>query len=120
MPQSQAGTAVSTDPAGEWFRFWRSYLDKDEDPRFRHTWERGVKVGQRVAIERTASWAGLVPLLQDVLDYLIETAIERAADMGVGADLTGVDGTSEAGGASPASAGPDLTVGSPDTQVAFR
>jgi hypothetical protein len=37
-------------------------------------------------------------------------------DMGAGADLTGVDGTSEAGGMSPASAGPDLTVGSSRAQ----
>jgi len=69
-----------------------------------------VKIGQRLAIERTASWSGLVPLLQDVLDYLVETAIERAADMG-GADLTGVDGNGQGG--RTANAAPDPTVGSP-------
>jgi hypothetical protein len=82
MARAKAGEAVPTDPASEWFKWWKGYLASDEDPRFRHTWDRAVKVGQRVAIERTASWAGLVPLLQDVLDYLIETAIEREATRG--------------------------------------
>jgi hypothetical protein len=39
-----------------------------------------VAVGQRLAIERTARWAGLVPLLQDVLEYLTALAIERVAE----------------------------------------
>ena len=40
-----------------------------------------------------------------------------AVGMSVGADLTGVDGSSEVGGMSPASAVPDLTVGSPRAQL---
>jgi hypothetical protein len=76
-------------------------------------YEYGVKVGQRLAIERTAAWAGLVPLLQDVLDYLIETAIQRDIDAGV--NLTGVDGSSQA--TSLAGAVPDPTVGRPGVEV---
>ena len=79
MSHAKPGEAVPTDPAAEFFRFRHGVLQGDDDPRFRTTWERAIKVGQRVAIERTASWAGLVPLLQDVLDYLIETAIEKDA-----------------------------------------
>jgi len=118
---------TSTDPRSAWYA-WRSRSSQRDDPLANY--EYGVRIGQRVAIERTASWAGLVPLLQDVLDYLVETAIERTADMGVGADLTG-DASSKGEGErfapeveAVASRAPqpleteDLTVGSPDSQVA--
>jgi hypothetical protein len=86
MPVTQGpGVAVSTDPRSAWYA-WRSRSSQRDDPLANY--EFGVRIGQRVAIERTASWAGLVPLLQDVLDYLIETAIERTAGMGVGAELS--------------------------------
>jgi len=120
---------TATDPRSAWYA-WRSRSSQRDDPLANY--EFGVKVGQRVAIERTASWAGLVPLLQDVLDYLIETAIERAAGMGDGADLTGQaasDGRAVGGSApeveavtSPAPQSPEdgnPTVRSPDSQVAF-
>lgn len=102
---------MPTDPRGAWFAWRTRHLEAE--PLEAYEW--GVKIGQRVAIERTAQWAGLVPLLQDVLDYLIESAIER--DM-AGASLTGVDGNGEAD-ALPASAGPDPTVGRPSQQLAF-
>jgi hypothetical protein len=103
---------TSTDPRGAWYA-WRSRSSQRDDPLANY--EYGVRIGQRVAIERTASWAGLVPLLQDVLDYLIETAIER--DMGGGADLTGVDGSDQAVCPEPADVVPDPTVGSSAAQV---
>ena len=104
---------TSTDPRSVWYA-WRHGSSVRDDPLANY--EFGLKIGQRIAIERTAAWAGLVPLLQDVLDYLIETAIERNAssDMGDG-DLTGVDGSGH-GGTDSTHAVPDLTVVA-DTQV---
>jgi hypothetical protein len=103
---------VPTDPRAAWYA-WRNAGRNPlaYDPLANY--EYGVKVGQRLAIERTASWAGLVPLLQDVLDYLIETAIQRDIDAGV--NLTGVDGSSQA--TSLAGAVPDPTVERPGVEV---
>jgi len=68
-----------TDAAAEWFRFWHGYLHADEDPRFVATWERALKVGQKLGHERTKYWAGLVPLLEDLLAVERELAVERRA-----------------------------------------
>lgn len=102
---------MATDARAAWWA-WRKGSSWSEDPLANY--EFGLKIGQRLAIERTASWAGLVPLLQDVLDYLIQTAVER--DMGAGVDLTGVDGSGEVGAS--ASAVPDPTVEHPGVQEA--
>jgi hypothetical protein len=70
-----------TDPRAAWYA-WRTAATKRGDPLSDDplaNYEFGVKIGQRLALERTASWSGLVPLLQDVLDYLVETAIEHEA-----------------------------------------
>jgi len=72
----------ATDPSAAWFA-WRGALAKRGDPAGDDplaNYEFGLKVGQRIALERTATWAGLVPLLQDVLTYLTELAIERDAE----------------------------------------
>ncbi len=68
-----------TDPRSAWYA-WRTAATKRGDPMSDDplaNYEFGVKIGQRMALERTASWAGLVPLLQDVLDYLVQTAIDQ-------------------------------------------
>jgi len=70
------GAVPATDPRSVWYA-WRHGSSSRDDPLANY--EFGLRIGQRLAIERTASWAGLVPLLQDVLDYLIETAVEREA-----------------------------------------
>lgn len=77
MAPTGRSEAVPTDPRAAWYA-WRSRATMRDDPL--SNYEFGLKVGQRMAIERTASWAGLVPLLQDVLDYLIDTAVQREAD----------------------------------------
>lgn len=74
------GVAVPTDAASEWFRFWHGYLHADEDPRFLATWERALKVGRRLGYESTKYWAGLVPLLEDLLAVERELAIDRAGE----------------------------------------
>ena len=82
MPDKAPGIAVPdrVDPTGEWFRFWHGYLHADDDPRFRATWERAFKIGQQVGHQQTKYWAGLVPLLEDLLAVERELAIERAGE----------------------------------------
>ena len=84
MVNTTSGVAVPrvdkkpTDAMSAWFAWRAKYPERADDPIA--SYEFGVKIGQALAIERTASWAGLVPLLQDVLDYLIALAIEREAE----------------------------------------
>jgi hypothetical protein len=94
---------TKTDPRAAWHA-WRSRSAMRMDPLANY--EFGLKVGQRLAIERTT---GIVPLLEDLRDYLGELAVGMGNTR---ADLTGVDGSGH-GGAQTAHAVPDLTVGSP-------
>lgn len=115
MPQTSPGEAVPSNSRSAWYA-WRTAMAKRGDPRSDDplaNYEFGVRIGQRMAIDRTAQWAGLVPVLQDVLDYLLELAIER--DMDAGVDLTGTDGSSESVVPVTGGAVPDLTV--EDTSV---
>lgn len=68
------------DSTEEWFKFWHGYLHADEDPRFLATWERALKIGQRQGYERTKYWAGLIPLLEDLLAVEHELAVERQGE----------------------------------------
>lgn len=81
MPRSGPGDGVSTNPRDVWYA-WRTAMAKRGDPAGDEPlacYEFGVHIGQKMALERTAKWAGLVPLLQDVQQYLIELAVEREA-----------------------------------------
>ena len=68
---------TATDAVEEWFKFWHGYLHADDDPRFLATWERALKVGRRLGYEQTKYWAGLIPLLEDLLAVEHELAVDR-------------------------------------------
>jgi len=76
MPQ-----LTDTDPVAEWFKWWHVKLGADEDPRFLETWERALKIGQRVGVQRTARWAGLMPILNDMHHFWMETAVDNDVDL---------------------------------------
>jgi hypothetical protein len=74
--------AVTTDPRGAWFA-WRTAMAKRGDPRGDDPlacYEFGVHIGGRAAIERMTKLSRLVPLLQDLQDLLLESAVEREAE----------------------------------------
>ena len=125
----ELSSVARDDPERAWYR-WRAQNPHFAiDPRF--AFAAGVRHGRRSMLSDSARWVALEPLLAEVLVELRLARLERDAefdDMGVGADLTGVD-DSETGEhvvpgvqavASPSPQPvpePDLTVGSSDAQV---
>jgi len=124
------------DPERAWERWSTENPHFAIDPRF--AWAAGVRHGRRSMLSDSARWVGLEPtlvellaelrrwgaikpMLAEILDELLDARMERdaefdEADMDVGADLTGVDGSDQAAGVL-ADVVPDLTVGSSDAQV---
>lgn len=76
MTATDPGTAVPISEETEWFKWRNGYLHGRQDPSYEETFARGVWVGKRCAVQSMTHWAGIVPVLQELLTLLKDLGAE--------------------------------------------